>query len=154
MRAPTLSALLVGAGLLISADATAAQTSAEVDKTDVEDSFFNTCTGETIDRSYTRHIRQRNAPGGDIVLMASWSNGKGVGRTTGDKYTMTWRLQQIGQTDAADTEQGVFTYRVHTTVNSQGNASNYNSDTVIKLRRNANGTVLVDETEATGIECS
>lgn len=152
MRIAAVLALSTLAGLAVSAPA-AAQTGAEVSRTEVEDSFFNPCTEETVDRTYTRHIRERNAPGGDIVLMATWSDGKGVGRESGRRYTMTWRLQQVGQTDGPS-EQGVFTYRVRTTVTAQGSASDYTSDTVLRLRRNAQGDVLVDETEATGIQCS
>ncbi|MGI9037795.1 MAG: hypothetical protein ACR2GQ_02935 [Gemmatimonadota bacterium] len=44
--------------------------------------------------------------------------------------------------------------RIKTTVVSQGDASNYTSNILVKLRMNANGEPIVDETEASGIECS
>ena len=153
MRISAKGPLLAFGLVLLLSSPIFAQDGAEVSRVDVQDSFFNPCTEETVDRSYTRHIRRRNPPGGDVVFTVTWSDGKGVGRESGRQYTMTWRLQQHGETSDTS-EQGVYTYRVRTTVTAQGSASDYTSDTVIRLRENANGTVLLEETEATGIQCS
>lgn len=125
---------------------------ATVSKATVEDSFFNQCTGEAIDRSYTRHITRRRS-GDDYVLAVNMSDGKGVGRETGDQYVITWTYHQLSQ-QAEHNAQGTFTYRIKTTVRSQGSASDYTSDILIRLRQNADGSVSVEEQEASGILCS
>lgn len=47
--------------------ASAQSNEATVQRTVVEDNFFNQCTGEVDDRSYTRHITRRKA-GDDYIL--------------------------------------------------------------------------------------
>lgn len=149
-----LASLFACAGVLACAEVASAQ-STSTTKTEVEDSFFNQCTNEVVDRSYTRHVTKRHPPGGDVVLTIHWSDGKGVGRKTGDQYAMTFKVHQVGQTsENPDSEQGVFSYRIKTTVVSQGDASNYSSDTLVKLRTSADGAAKVEEAETSGIKCS
>ncbi|MFW6084112.1 MAG: hypothetical protein ACODAA_02765, partial [Gemmatimonadota bacterium] len=127
---------------------------ATVQRTQIEDTFFNQCTGEVVDRSYTRHVTRRKS-GDDYIYRVHWSNGKGVGRDTGDKYTMQWTYHQTGQhADDPDSEQGVHSYRIKTKVQSPGPASDYSSDIVVRLRITPDGTVVVDQSEATGVQCS
>lgn len=150
----SIAALLATAALLLVPGSGVAQEST-VSRTQVEDSFFNTCTNEVVDRTYTRHITRRNPPGSDARIQLNWSNGEGVGQKTGDRYTMTYRIQQMTQdAESEDNGQQVFNYRIRTTVTSQGAASDYRSDISVRLRISADGTVQVDESEATGIECS
>ena len=134
------------------APASAQGNGATVSTTEVEDSFFNPCTREVVDRRYTQHVTRRKN-GDDYVLAVNWSNGKGVGQTTGDTYTMNWKYQQMNHSSDGGGQQS-FTYRVKTTVHAQGSASNYNSDIVVRLFTSADGTVRVEKSEATGIECS
>lgn len=153
MRSLTISLTTALVASICLAGAASAQ--ATVSQTEVNDSFFNPCTEETVDRTYTRHLTQQNKPGPDVVIQMNWSDGKGVGQKTGNRYTMTHRIQQVGQAaEGEGNEQGMFTYRVRTSVTSQGNASNYKSETMIRMRMNADGTVTMDESDATGIECS
>ena len=150
----SIAGFLAAAALLAVPGAGVAQEST-VSRTEVEDSFFNTCTQEVVDRTYTRHITRRNPPGSDAMIQLNWSNGHGVGQKTGDRYTMTYRIQQMTQdAEGEDNGQQIFNYRIRTTVTSQGSASDYKSDISVRLRMNADGTVQVDESEATGIECS
>lgn len=154
MFSQVIASLFACVGVLACAEVASAQ-STSTTKTEVEDSFFNQCTNEVVDRSYTRHITSRNPPGGDAVLTMHWSDGKGVGRKTGDRYAMTFKVHQVGRTsENPDSDQGVFSYRIKTTVVSQGDASNHSSETLVKLRTSADGTVKVEETEVSGIECT
>lgn len=145
--AATLTFVLIG-GTAITADGKAAT----VSKTEVEDSFFNQCTGEQVDRTYTQHITRRKY-GEDYVLAINWSNGKGVGQKTGDRYTMQWKYQQVNQENENNDQQS-YTYRIKTKVQAQGSASDYTSTHLVKLRMNADGEVEVEQAEASGIECS
>ncbi len=151
--ASTIALIFVAMAVLSGTTPASAEPEATVSKTEVEDSFFNQCTGETVDRTYTQHITRRKV-GDDYVLAVNWSNGKGVGQRTGDRYTMQWKYQQVSQSNGADGQQQAFTYRVQTKVQAQGSASDYSSDIVVRLRMNADGTVAVDTSDATGIECS
>jgi hypothetical protein len=154
MFSHVMASLLACLGVLACAEVASAQ-STSTTKTEVEDSFFNQCTNEVVDRSYTRHVTSRNPPGDDVILTVLWSDGKGIGRKTGDRYAMTFKVHQISQTsENPDSEQGVFSYRIKTTVVSRGDASNYHSAIVIRLRTSSDGTVTVEETEPSGIECT
>lgn len=154
-RSPSVICLALAAYAFAGpAPATAQTNTATVSTTSVEDSFFNPCTSEVVDRSYTQHVTRRKV-GDDYVLRVNWSNGKGVGRTSGDKYTMGWKYQQMNESGGGQAgAQQTFTYRIKTTVHAEGSASDYNSDIVVRLRTNADGSVKVDQSEATGITCS
>mgnify|MGYP001813775605 CR=1 FL=1 len=150
-----LGALAFAAAALFAIPGSGLAQESTVSRTEVQDSFFNTCTEEVVDRTYTRHITNRNPPGSDARINLNWSNGKGVGQKTGNAYTMTYRIQQMTQdAESDDNGQQMFNYRIRTTVTSQGSASDYTSNIKIRLRMNADGTVQVDESEATGIQCS
>lgn len=132
----------------------AADNATTVSKTEVADNFFNQCTGETVDRTHTKHITRRKA-GDDYVLAVNWSNGKGVGQRAGNRYTMQWKYQQMNESnEQSGNDQQMFTYRIKTKVQAQGSSSDSSSDIVVRLRMNAAGTVAVDTSGATGIECS
>lgn len=149
MGPAVLLAILASAG-----SALAQGNGATVQRTQVEDAFFNRCTGEVVDRSYTRHVTRRKS-GDDYIYRVHWSNGKGVGRDTENRYTMQWTYHQTGQyADDPDSEQAAYSYRIKTKVQSQGSASDYSSDIVVRLRIDPDGTVVVDQSEATGIQCS
>ena len=155
MSTHTLHPHVVRTVLLVAVVATAAVADgkeATVSKAEVEDTFFNQCTGEQVDRTYTQHITRRKY-GEDYVLAINWSNGNGVGRDTGDQYTMQWKYQQQNS-ENEDNDQQSYTYRIKTTVQAQGSGSNYTSDHLVKLRMNADGEVEVEQSEASGIECS
>jgi hypothetical protein len=145
----------VAALLAASVAPASAQTGeATVSTTEVEDTFFNPCTREVVDRSYTQHVTRRRA-GDDYVLRVNWSHGRGVGQTTGEKYTMDWKYQQLNPPgDSSDGGPQSYTYRVRTTVHAQGSEPDYNSEILVRLRTDADGTVRVERSEATGIECS
>lgn len=150
----TLGLALAAYAFVGVAPATAQTNAATVSTATVEDSFFNPCTSEVVDRSYTQHVTRRKV-GDDYVLRVNWSNGKGVGRTSGDKYTMNWKYQQMSESGGGQAGgQQAFTYRIKTTVHAQGFDSDYNSDIVVRLRTNADGSVKVEQSEATGITCS
>lgn len=149
--------IILTIALIFVADVQGARAQADettVQSTQVEDSFFNQCTGEIVDRSYTRHVTRRKS-GDDYIYRVNWSNGRGLGRETGDRYMLQWAYHQTGE-HAADPEsdQGTYDYRIETRVLSPGPGTDYSSDLVVRLRINADGTVVVDQSEATGIQCS
>lgn len=155
MTLPRVCTLLAGAaavGLIIAPVARAQETT--VAKAEISDSFFNQCTGEVVNRTYTRHVT-RKKDGNDYLLLVNWSAGKGVGQKTGDSYVLNWKYQQMHQSDEKpESDAGWFLYRIKTTVKARGSASDYSSDILIRIRTNEDGTVSYEEREATGIQCS
>jgi hypothetical protein len=153
MRRGIATALWI-ATLMMSAAQAGPGPSGTVTETFVEDSFFNPCTGETVDRSYTKHVINKR-DGKSYSLEMKWTDGKGVGQKTGDQYRLEWEYKQIFRASPdPNSKKGIYLHEVTTIVDNLATGKHYKSE--IRIRKNfaADGTIAHEDEKRTGIVCS